>query len=162
MESAGEFADSIVRLKENMRICSVCHNLSERELCAVCENVNRDRKIICVVEDHKHLLAIEKTGVYKGLYHVLMGTISPTEGRGPEDLKLNKLIERIEEDKIEEIVIATDPDIEGEMTALHIANEVKPLGVKISRIGLGIPMGSSVEFADVSTLTVSMSSRSEM
>jgi recombination protein RecR len=152
-------ADSIQQLKEGLRFCKQCNHLSEQELCLVCMDSNRDRKIICIVESSKDLLAIERTGSYRGIYYVLLGNISPAEGRGPDDLNLPKLIGRIKDEGIAEIVIATDPDAEGEMTALYLAKELKNLGVRISRIGLGIPVGSAVEYADISTLAMSMNSR---
>lgn len=161
-EQASDFSASIIRLKENLRFCRQCKNLSDTDLCRVCADVNRDRSMICVVEEHKHLIAIERTGTYKGLYFVLLGAISPAEGRGPDDLKIHELRERIVAENIKEVVIATDPDTEGEMTALHITRELRPLGIRISRIGLGIPVGSSVEYADLSTLTMSMTSRREL
>jgi len=152
-------ADSIAQLKEGLRFCQQCNHLSEQDLCLVCADPNRDRKIICVVESPKDLLAIERTGSYRGVYYVLLGNISPSEGRGPDDLKISKLISRIKDEGIAEIVIATDPDAEGEMTALYLAKELKNLGARISRIGLGIPVGSAVEYVDISTLTMSMNSR---
>ncbi len=152
-------ADSIQQLKEGLRFCKQCNHLSEQELCLVCADSNRDRKVICIVESPKDLLAIERTGSYRGIYYVLLGNISPSEGRGPDDLKLPKLISRIKEEGITEIVIATDPDAEGEMTALYLGKELKNLGARISRIGLGIPVGSAVEYVDISTLTMSMNSR---
>ena len=161
-EQTLEISSGMIRLKEGMSFCKVCNNLSESDLCLVCGNPNRDRSTICVVEEHKHLLAIERTGTYKGLYFVLLGAMSPTEGRGPEDLKIHLLVARIQSENIREVVIATDPDTEGEMTALHITNELRPTGVKISRIGLGIPVGSSVEYADLSTLTMSLTARREL
>ena len=161
-EQTTEFSTTMLRLKENVRFCRQCKNLSDTDLCRVCTDQHRDRATICVVEDHKHLIAIERTGTYKGVYFVLLGAISPADGRGPDDLKIYELRERIIAEKIKEVVIATDPDTEGEMTALHITNELRPLGIKISRIGLGIPMGSSVEYADLSTLTVSMATRREL
>src|SRR5208282_6280129 len=120
-----------------------CNHLSEQELCLVCTDPNRNRKIICIVESPKDLLAIERTGSYRGIYYVLLGNISPSEGRGPDDLNCLKLIARIKDEGIAEIVIATDPDTEGEMTALYLARELKSLGARISRIGLGIPVGSA-------------------
>ncbi len=152
-------ADSIVQLKEGLRFCKQCNHLSEGELCLVCKDPNRDRKTICIVESPKDLLAIERTGSYRGLYYVLLGNIFPAEGRGPEDLKIAKLIDRIKNEGIGEIVIATDPDAEGEMTALYLAKKLKPLGARITRIGLGIPVGSAVEYVDISTLAMSMNSR---
>jgi recombination protein RecR len=117
---------------------------------------------VCVVESPKDLIAIEKTGIWKGQYYVLLGTIAPSEGRGPDDLNLHKLMRRIDEGGVKEVVIATDADAEGEMTAMHLVKVLKPKGVKVSRIGLGIPMGSSVEFADLSTLSMSINARREM
>ena len=153
---------TMLRLKEELSFCPRCNNLSEAEMCRVCSDPGRDQSIVCVVEDHKHLLAIERTGMYKGLYHVLLGAMSPAEGRGPEDLKIHRLVDKVRSQNVQEVVIATDPDTEGEMTALYIRNELRPTGVKISRIGLGIPMGSSVEYADLSTLTISLNSRREI
>ena len=152
-------ADSIQQLKEGLRFCKQCNHLSEQDLCLVCADTNRDQKTICIVESPKDLLAIERTGSYRGIYHVLLGNISPAEGRGPDDLNISKLISRIKEGGIAEIVIATDPDAEGEMTALYLSKELKSWGARISRIGLGIPVGSAVEFVDISTLTMSMNSR---
>lgn len=161
-DHAEAMADGIVRLKEKLGFCQICNNLSENEHCSICRDPARNKTLICVVENPKDLLAIERTGTYKGHYHVLLGAISPTEGRGPQDLKIEKLISRVLAQNAQEVVIATDPDTEGEMTALHIINELKPTNVKVSRIGMGIPVGSSVEYADLSTLTLSMSSRREV
>ncbi len=158
-ENVRALADGMVRLKEGMRFCKSCNNLSEQELCLVCADSSRDRTTVCVVESPQDLLAIERTGSFRGVYFVLLGNISPAEGRGPDDLHVNKLISRIKAEGITEIVLATDPDAEGEMTALYLARELKPLGVKVSRIGLGIPMGSAVEYVDMSTLTMSLNSR---
>jgi recombination protein RecR len=155
-------ANAMVLLKEGMRVCKMCNHLSEQDLCLICADENRDRKIICVVESPKDLLAIERTGSYRGLYYVLLGNISPAEGRGPDELNLPKLMNRIKQEGIQEVVIATDPDTEGEMTSLYISRELKPLGVRVSRIGLGIPMGSAVEYVDMSTLTMSLNSRRQV
>jgi len=161
-DDAFGLAEAIVHLKEKLMFCRKCNHLTETELCTVCQDASRDRSIICVVESPKDLLAIERSGSYKGLYHVLLGTISPTEGRGPEELKIHHLLDRVRAENISEVVIATDPDNEGEMTALFLTKQLHPLGVKVSRIGLGIPMGSAVEFADISTLSVSLISRREI
>ncbi len=158
-ENVRALADNMVQLKEGMRFCKLCNHLSEQEMCLVCADTNRDRKTICVVESPQDLLAIERTGSFRGLYYVLLGNISLADGRGPEDLQINKLLGRIKTEAIGEVVIATDPDAEGEMTALYLAREMKPLGVKVSRIGLGIPVGSAVEYVDMSTLTMSLNSR---
>lgn len=155
-------SDSMTLLKEGLRVCRRCNNLSEEDSCRVCRDVTRNRKTVCVVESPKDLLAIEKSGAFKGVYHVLLGSISPAEGRGPEDLKIQHLLNRIEAEKPEEIIIATDADNEGEMTALFLAKQLKPLNVKVTRIGLGLPVGSSVEFSDMSTLGMSLMSRREV
>lgn len=161
-EHAELISKGIIQLKDGLVFCRTCNNLTETEFCRVCVDVKRDRTMICVVEAPKDLLAIERTGMYKGLYHVLLGAISPAEGRGPDELKIQNLLQRVAGQGIQEVVIATDPDTEGEMTALFIANELKPFNVKVTRIGLGLPVGSSVEYVDLSTLTMSMSSRRAM
>ncbi len=162
VEDVKSLADSIVQLKEGLRFCKQCNHLTETETCMVCSDPGRDRNIICVVESPKDLLAIERTGSFKGIYYVLLGNISPTEGRGPDDLNLSKFINRVIQEGIKEVVIATDPDTEGEMTSLYIGQQLKPTGVKVSRIGLGIPMGSAVEYVDMSTLTMSLNSRRQV
>jgi len=158
-ETVKALSDEIIRLKEGLTFCRLCNNLSETEVCLICSDITRDDKIICVVENPKDLLAIERTGIFKGHYFVLCGVISPAEGRGPQDLPVPKLIRKIQNQSAREIVLATDPDTEGEMTALHLTKELKGIGVKVTRIGLGIPMGSSVEYADISTLTMSLNAR---
>jgi recombination protein RecR len=162
IEDVKSLADSIVQLKEGLRFCKQCNHLTENEICMVCSDPGRDRKMICVVESPKDLLAIERTGSFRGIYYVLLGNISPTEGRGPEDLNISKLLSRIPQEGITEVVIATDPDTEGEMTSLYLAKQLKPLGVIVSRIGLGIPVGSAVEYVDLSTLTMSLNSRRQV
>ena len=161
-EDAQGLAKSILDLKEGLMFCRICNNLSDTEICLVCSDSSRDDKTICVVENPKDLLAIERSGSYKGLYHVLLGTIAPADGCGPEDIKIPQLLNRVASQDIEEVVIATDPDNEGEMTALYLFKELKPMGVKVSRISVGIPMGSSLEFADMSTLGMSVSTRREI
>lgn len=160
-DEAQTLAESIMKLKEGLRFCRLCNNLSDTEICLVCSDTTRDESIICVVEEPKDLLAIERTGSFHGHYHVLLGTIAPADGRGPEDLKIQHLVNRVaaHSSNIREVVIATDPDNEGEMTALYLMKQLRPTGVKISRIGVGIPMGSSLEFADISTLTMSLRTR---
>ncbi len=152
-------ADSLVALKEGLRFCKECNHLTETELCMICNDTSRDKKMICVVETPKDLLAIERTGSFRGMYYVLLGNISPADGRGPEDLNTGKLMSRLKEGTIQEVVIATDPDAEGEMTSLYLSKLIKPLGIKVSRIGLGLPVGSAVEYVDLSTLTMSLNSR---
>ena len=161
-EEAQELAKSIVRLKEGLMFCRLCNNLSDTEVCMICSDTARDDRVICVVENPKDVLAIERSGAFKGLYHVLLGTISPADGFGPEDIKIPQLIARVSQQNIQEVVIATDPDNEGEMTALYLIKQLRPLGVKISRISVGIPMGGSLEYADLSTLGMSLTTRREV
>ena len=155
-------ANNIVQLKEGLRFCRLCNNLSETEICLICSDTKRDEALICVVEDPKDLLAIERTGTYRGHYHVLLGAISPADGKGPDDLKIQHLIKRVTTQNIREVVIATDADTEGETTALYLTRELKSTGVKLSRIGLGIPVGSAVEYADLSTLSMSLACRRQI
>ena len=155
-------SEKIVYVKENVRLCKKCHNLSEQELCRICHDSRRKNNIVCVVEKPNDVTAIEKAGYFDGVYHVLMGSISPLEGRGPDDLKIESLLKRIKEDNITEIIIATDADIEGETTALYLAKILKPLGIKLTRIGLGIPVGSNLEYADSATLAKAMQSRRDI
>lgn len=158
-EDAEALAEGIVKLKQNLTFCRLCNNLSETEICMICSDINREEGSICVVETPKDLLAIERTKAYNGYYHVLLGTISPAEGRGPNELKIHQLLKRVREQNIREVVIATDPDTEGETTALYLTKELRPMGVKVSRIGFGLPVGSSLEYADLSTLSISLHSR---
>lgn len=161
-EEAQAISESILKLKDGLQSCRICNNLSDTEICLVCSDTNRDEATVCVVEDPKDVLAIERTGSYRGHYHVLLGTIAPAEGRGPEDLKIPQLLNRVSTNSIKEVVIATDADNEGELTALYLTKQLKPTGVKISRIGLGIPVGSSLEFVDISTLSMSLKARREI
>ncbi|MBM3248661.1 MAG: recombination protein RecR [Candidatus Omnitrophica bacterium] len=153
---------AIIRAKQNIRLCKVCNILTEGEVCQICQNPARDNSTICVVEEPKDVLAFEKTAKFQGLYHVLMGSISPLDGRGPEELKIKELIDRIKNKNIKEIIIATDSDTEGETTAIYLNKIIKPLGVKVTRIGLGIPVGSNLEYIDSTTLTHSLESRREL
>ena len=134
-------AESILAVKDGLMFCSICNNLSETATCLVCDDPKRDQSIVCVVENPKDLLAIEKTGAYKGLYHVLLGNICPSEGRGPDEIRINHLLNRVASGTIREVVIATDPDNEGEMTSLYLTKQLKVYGVKVTRIGIGLPMG---------------------
>jgi recombination protein RecR len=161
-EESEAIAKSIIDLKEGLMFCQICNNLSDTQICLVCSDTARDEKTLCVVENPKDLLAIERSGSFKGHYHVLLGAISPGDGIGPEDLKIAQLVSRVRTQNIKEVVIATDPDNEGEMTALYLIRELKPIGIKLSRISVGIPMGSSLEFADMSTLGMSMTTRREI
>ncbi len=155
-------SEAIAYVKENVRFCRICHNLSEQELCRICQDPRRDKNIVCVVEKPGDVTAIERGRHFDGVYHILMGSISPLEGRGPGDLKIDSLIRRIREENIKEVIIATDTDTEGETTALYLAKIIKPLGIKLSRIGLGLPVGANLEYADPATLTRALQSRSDI
>jgi recombination protein RecR len=155
-------ANSIMEVKESVKLCKICNNLSEGETCLICRDNSRQRSVICVVENHSDVIAIEKTGSFKGLYHVLLGSISPLEGKGPNDLKIDGLLKRIKEENIQEVIIATDIDTEGETTALYLNKLLKPLGVKITRIGIGVPFGSNLEYIDPSTLAHALESRRQI
>jgi recombination protein RecR len=163
-EVSERFSGAILDLKSKLRFCRICNNFTEGEICPICADTTRDSSVICVVEAPKDAISIEKTGSYKGQYFVLLGAIAPSEGRGPDDVDLNKLYRRLEDPSqgVKEVVIATDADMEGELTALHLIKMLQPYNVKISRIGIGLPSGGSVEFADISTLTMSMKARREV
>jgi recombination protein RecR len=158
-EETKVLAEAIVKVKESVRFCSLCHNLSEEELCKICQDSRRQKDVICIVEKPSDVTAIERSGSFTGVYHVLLGAISPLEGKGPGDLKINSLLSRIKQNSIKEIIIATDADTEGETTSLYLTKLIKPLGVKLSRIGLGLPVGSNLEYADSTTLTKSLEAR---
>ena len=158
-EEIKDMADALVKVKESVHFCSICHNLSEEDTCSICRDIRRNREILCVVEKPGDVNSLEKTGSFRGLYHVLLGALAPLEGKGPGDLKIDSLLRRIKEENIKEVIIATDSDNEGEATALYLAKVIKPLGVSISRIGLGLPVGSNLEYADPATLSMAMESR---
>jgi len=161
-QEAKELSESILKIKHNLGLCKLCNNLSEADTCNICQDARRHKDIICVVEEPKDVLAVEKTANFNGVYHVLMGSIAPLEGRGPDDLKIKELLNRIKSESIKEVIIATDSDTEGEATALYLTKLIKPLGVKISRIGVGIPVGSNLEYIDSSTLSKALESRREV
>lgn len=156
------FSTSIADVKSKIRRCEKCNNLSEEELCEVCKQSNRDKKTICVVEDPKNVVIFEKVGTYKGLYYVLDGLISPLDGINPEDIKLNELLTRIQEEKIEEVIIAVKPSIEGETTALYISKILKGLPVKVTRIAHGVPLGVDMEYIDFLTLELALENRQDV
>jgi recombination protein RecR len=155
-------AEAMVKVKENVRFCRICHNLSEQDECSVCRNPNRNKGILCVVEKPNDVTVIEKTGSFHGVYHVLLGAIAPLEGKGPTDLKIDSLLERIKQEQIQEVILATDSDTDGEATAMYLSKLIKPLGVRLSRIGLGLPVGSNLEFADAATLSMALEARREI
>lgn len=142
----------IREVKDNVSFCKECNNLSEKDLCSMCSDNTRDRSKICVVEGPSGVIAFEKSGVYRGLYHVLLGELSPIDGVGPEELKIDDLVKRIRDSEAEEVIIATDFTTEGETTALYLFEVLKPLKVKVSRLARGVPVGASVEYADIATL----------
>lgn len=158
-EEAKELSEGITRVKENVRFCRICHNLSEQEECSICRNPRRNKKILCVVERPHDVILIEKTGTFDGLYHVLLGSLAPLEGKGPGDIKIDSLLARINTEQIQEVILATDSDTEGEATALYLTKLLKPTGVQISRIGVGLPVGSNLEYADPATLSKALESR---
>ncbi len=161
-EDALALADAIRDAKERIRECSVCHNITDTDPCFYCTGPTRSRKTICVVEEPHNILAIEKTRQYNGLYHVLGGSLSPLQGRGPEQLRIKSLIERLKGSGVEEIIIATNPTAEGEATAVYLSKLLKPLGVRVTRIGVGIPVGADLEYADEVTMLKAMEGRRDL
>lgn len=151
---------SIQELKSKLRFCKKCFNISEEELCGICQNPKRDQSIICVVEEASDVIAIEKTNDFSGLYHVIGGVLSPLSGISPESLKIKELLKRFETEQIQEVILALNPDTEGETTSLYLAKLIKPLGIKVTRIARGIPIGGDLEFADEATIGRAMLSRS--
>lgn len=160
---AEALAESIVTAKRTLRYCSVCGNLTDQEKCLICSDASRDRSVICVVETPQDVVAMERIREYRGLYHVLHGAISPAEGIGPNDINLKSLITRLQSDNnVEEVIIATNPNIEGEATAMYISRLLKPAGIKVTRIAHGIPVGGDLEYADEVTLLKAMEGRREL
>jgi recombination protein RecR len=161
-EEAERLSRAIMEVKETIRFCSRCNNFSDRDPCHYCSNAGRSGEIICIVEEPFDILAIEKTREYHGQYHVLHGVLSPINGIGPEDLKLKNLLERLREGNVREIILATNPNVEGEATAIYLAKLLKPIGIKVSRIALGLPVGSDLEFADEVTMSKALEHRHEI
>ena len=161
-QDAEYLSQSILKVKSTIRFCKICNNLSEGDLCPVCQDESRDRSIICVVEEPNDVSAIEKAGKFNGAYHVLLGRLSPLDGIGPEALKIKELIERVKKDKIKELIIATNADTEGETTALYIAKVFKPYKLKLTRLAYGIPVGSDLKYVDQATLMKAMEGRVEV
>jgi len=155
-------AQAIVDIKKNVRACGTCFNITSENPCDICTNNSREQGLICVVEDPMDLIAVERSRVFSGLYHVLNGVIAPLEGIGPEDLTIGPLISRLKENSVKEIIIATNPSVEGEATSLYIARLVKPLGIKVSRIAHGIPMGGDLEYTDELTIGKALRDRKEI
>jgi recombination protein RecR len=161
-EEISKLAESLLEAKLKIGFCSVCGHLTEASPCSICSERNRDQSLICVVEESRDVIAMEKTKVYKGLYHVLGGAISPLEGIGPDDLRIKELLERISANVFKEIIIATDPNIEGETTALYLSKIFRPLGLKITRLARGLPVGGDLEYADEITLGKAFEGRTEL
>jgi recombination protein RecR len=161
-DEAKRLAEAIVQAKERMRFCRECGNLAEQELCRYCRDPGRDPTVICVVEEPKDVAAIEKAGVIKGRYHILGGAISPLDGVGPDDLRVNELLERVERHQVTEVILATNPNLEGNATAMYVAALLKPVGVKVTRLASGLPVGGDLEYADEITLGQALEGRREM
>lgn len=160
-EYARSLADAIIRVKEETRYCSVCQNVTSTDPCPICDDPSRDRRKICVVEKPIDVMAIERTGKYKGLYHVLHGVLSPMDGIGPDDIKIKELLERIKVEKPEEVILALNPHVEGEATAIYISRLLSPLGVRITTLARGLPVGGELEYADDITLSKAIEGRRE-
>ncbi|MHB9095887.1 MAG: recombination mediator RecR [Eubacteriales bacterium] len=157
-----ELARAIVDAREKIRYCSVCSNLTVNDPCNTCRDESRNRSVICVVEEPRDVVAVERTREFKGLYHVLQGTISPMEGVGPDELKIKELLARLQDSAVREIIVATNPNIEGEATAMYLARLIKPLGIKVTRIAHGLPVGGDLEYADEVTLSKAFEGRREL
>ena len=162
IEDTQEFINSIIEAKKNLKYCSKCFNITDTDPCPICSSPKRDQSTICVVEDVKDVAAMEKTHEFKGVYHVLHGSISPMNGIGPEDIKIKELLERLKETDVNEIIIATNPRVEGEATAMYLSKLIKPLGIKVTRIARGIPIGGDLEYTDEITLLQALEGRMEI
>ncbi|CDC79551.1 recombination protein RecR [Clostridium sp. CAG:465] len=159
---AKEFSEILVKAKKNVKFCSICYNLTEKDPCDICSNSKRDESTICVVENVKDVIAMEKTHEYKGKYHVLHGSISPMNNISAGDIKIKELLERLKDDSIKEVILATNPTVEGEATAMYISRLIKPLGIKVTRIAHGIPVGGDLEYTDEITLIKALEGRTQM
>jgi recombination protein RecR len=161
-DDARALAQAILEVKDKIILCSACQNITDSDPCAICTNPQRDHGAICVVEEPLDILALERTGAYKGLYHVLHGVISPMDGIGPEDLKVQDLLSRLRSGDVSEVIMATNPNLEGEATAMYIARLISPLGVKVTRLARGLPVGADLEYADNVTLARALEGRQEL
>ena len=161
-EDTNEFINSIIEAKKNLKYCSKCFNITDTDPCPICSSPKRDQSTICVVEDVKDVVAMEKTHEFKGVYHVLHGSISPMNGIGPEDIKIKELLGRIKDVDVKEIIIATNPRVEGEATAIYLSKLIKPIGIKVTRIAHGIPVGGDLEYTDEVTLSKGLEGRREI
>ncbi len=156
-----ELSEALNVVRERVRFCKICQNLTEESLCRICQNQNRDAKVICVVQEPVDLLMMEKTGEYRGLYHVLHGALSPLDGVGPEDIRVKSLVQRIREGDVREVILATNPNPEGEATALFLKKALEPFSLKTTRIASGVPVGGTLEYTDAKTLAKSLGNRTE-
>jgi recombination protein RecR len=161
-DDAEHLAGAILDVKDKLRMCAVCNNISDAELCQYCSDPNRDQKVVCAVEDPNNIVGIEVTRQFHGLYHVLGGALSPLRGIGPEQLKIKSLVDRIAKGSVEEVIAATNPTVEGEATAVYLSKLLRPLGIKVTRIAMGVPVGSDLEFADEVTMWKAMEGRREI
>lgn len=161
-EDVARLSRAIIEVKEKTGFCKICNNITEDEICHICRDQKRERTILCVVEEPKDLFAIEKTEEFKGIYYVLMGVISPLEGIAPSDLNIEGLIDRLSKGEIKEVLIATNPDVEGEATALYLSKPIKSFGIKVSRLARGIPLGGELEYMDTPTLAKAIEARGEI
>jgi len=161
-ENIEALAQLLLKVNENIHYCGQCFNLSETPVCRVCGDPTRDHALLCIVQDPKDVIAIEKTGDYKGVYHVLLGALSPLEGIGPKDLKIKELLERVKKGPVKEIILGTNSDTEGDATALYLLKQLRPLNIKVSRIAYGVPVGSPLEFVDRASLARAMKHRHEV
>lgn len=161
-EEARQLADALIEVKQQIRLCSQCFNFTDADPCAICADERRDRATICVVAEARDMLAMENTGEYRGLYHVLHGLISPLDNVGPEQLRIKELLERVRAGAVREVILATNPVVEGDATASYLAGVLKPLGVRVTRIALGLPVGGDLDYADQLTITRALQGRTEM
>lgn len=162
VEQTHALADALRDLKERIVFCRQCFNITEENPCAICRDEGRDRSVLCVVEEPLDVLAIERTGEYRGLYHVLHGAISPVEGIGPDELRINELMARLKQEGAREVLLATNPNLEGEATAMYLARLIQPLGVRVTRLARGLPVGGDLEYADAVTLSRALEGRQEI
>jgi len=161
-EEAESFANAVLEAKKNIHTCPVCQNLTDGELCPVCASDSRDRTTVCVVSEPRDVLSIERSREYRGLYHVLHGALSPMNHVGPDDLRIRELLERVAQGEIQEVIMATNPDTEGDATAMYVSRLLRPFGVKITRLGFGVPVGGNLEYADDATMLKALEGRREM
>ena len=161
-EETNEFVSSIINAKKNLKYCSKCYNISDTDPCPICGNPKRDPSVICVVEDVRDIIAMEKTHEFKGVYHVLHGSISPMNGIGPDDIKIKELLARLMDGTVKEVILATNPRVEGEATAMYLSKLIKPLGIKVTRIAHGVPVGGDLEYTDEVTLSRALEGRVQL